>query len=711
VPARLVVLASGAGSTLQAVLDAAAEPAYGADVVAVGSDRPDCRALARAEAAGIPTFALALADFPDRAGWNEALAGAIDAYAPDLVVCAGFMRVLAPEVVHRFRIVNTHPSLLPDFPGAHAVRDALAADVPTSGVTIHWVDEGVDTGPVLAQAPVEVRAGDDEDALRARIQAAEKPLYVDTIRRLAKELSAVIPASESRVPVRRALVSVSDKTGLAELARGLDEAGVTIVSTGSTAARIAEAGVPVTAVEEVTGVGEMLDGRVKTLHPRVHAGLLADPGNPEHAATLEREGIEPFQLLVSNLYPFRQALAAGVRGDDLVEQIDVGGPAMIRASAKNHAGVAVVVDPSRYGEVLDAVRAGGFDLGERRRLAAAAFAHTAAYDTAIATWMGQELAPEPDWWPRYAGLALERGAVLRYGENPHQRAALYLDPAVAGGLAAARQLHGKAMSFNNYLDADAAYRTAGDFADPAVAIVKHSNPCGIAVAEEVADAHRKAHACDPVSAFGGVIAVNRPVSRALAEQVAEVFTEVVVAPGYLEGSLDVLTAKKSLRLLVVAGARPSGVEFREISGGVLAQTPDRVDAPGDDAAAWRLAAGEPVDEPTLGDLIFAWRAVRSVKSNAILLAAERATVGVGMGQVNRVDSARLAVARAGDRAAGAVAASDAFFPFPDGLEVLLDAGVRAVVQPGGSVRDPEVVAAAEAAGVPLYLTGTRHFAH
>ncbi len=723
--ARLVVLASGEGSTLQAVLDAAAEGSLGGCVVAVGSDRPGCRALQRATAAGVPTFARALADFPDRAGWDAEIAAALAEWEPDLVVLAGFMRVLAPAVVRRFRIVNTHPSLLPDFPGAHAVRDALAAGVPTSGVTIHRVDEGVDTGPVLAQEPVEVRPDDDEASLRARIQAVEKPLYVDTIRRLLEELPTVTAPSATagptaRIPVRRALVSVSDKTGLTELARGLHEAGVQLVSTGSTAARIAEAGVPVTAVEDVTGFPEVLGGRVKTLHPGVHAGLLADPREAEHAETLDRLGIEPFQLLVANLYPFRQALAAGARGDDLVEQIDIGGPAMVRAAAKNHAGVAVVVDPAGYGEVVAAVRAGGFDAADRRRLAAAAFAHTAAYDTAIATWMGQELASEgtaaEDFWPQYAGLALERAAVLRYGENPHQRAALYRDPAAAGGLATARQLHGKEMSFNNYVDADAAYRTVSDFADPAVAIVKHTNPCGIAVGgtdadDPVADAHRKAHACDPVSAFGGVIAVNRPVSRGLAEQIAEVFTEVVVAPGYLEGSLDVLTAKKSLRLLVVAGARPTGVEFREISGGVLAQTADRVDAPGDDAAAWRLVAGSPVDDRTLGDLVFAWRAVRSVKSNAILLAADRATVGVGMGQVNRVDSARLAVTRAGDRAAGAVAASDAFFPFADGLQVLLDAGVRAVVQPGGSVRDPEVIAAAEAAGIPLYLTGTRHFAH
>src|SRR5215207_3640686 len=527
---------------MQAVLDAVAAGEIDAEVVAVGTDRPGCAALARAEAAGVPTFTRALSDHPTREAWNAALADTLAERAPDLVVLAGFMRVLAPSVVRRFRIVNTHPSLLPDFPGAHAVRDALEAAVPTTGVTIHWVDDGVDTGPVLAQEPVAIRPGDDEDSLRERIQEVEKPLYVATISRLLKELPDV-----TRIPVRRALVSVSDKTGLAELAAGLHSAGVELVSTGTTAARIAEAGVPVTPVEEVTG------GRVKTLHPHVHAGLLADPRDEAHTATLGEHGIAAFELVVVNLYPFRQALASGSTGDDLVEQIDVGGPAMVRASAKNHAGVAVVVEPGAYGEVLEAVRAGGFELDQRRRLAAAAFAHTAAYDTAIATWMAQELAPEPDWWPRYAGLALERAAVLRYGENPHQKAALYLDPSVASGLATARQLHGKEMSFNNYVDADAAYRTVGDFVDPAVAVVKHTNPCGIAVADDVATAHRKALASDPASAYGGVIAVNRPVSRELAEQVAEVFTEVLVAPGFLEGSLDVLTAKKSLRLLVVAG--------------------------------------------------------------------------------------------------------------------------------------------------------------
>jgi phosphoribosylaminoimidazolecarboxamide formyltransferase/IMP cyclohydrolase len=515
----------------------------------------------------------------------------------------------------------------------------------------------------------------------------------------------------TRTPVRRALVSVDDKTGLEELARGLAEAGVEIVSTGSTAARISALGIEVTAVSDVTGFPECLDGRVKTLHPHVHAGILADLRNPDHAEQLDELGIAPFQLVVGNLYPFRETVASGAAEDEIVEQIDIGGPSMVRAAAKNHANVAIVVDPGAYGEVLDAVRSGGFDLAARRRLAAKAFAHTASYDAAVASWCAAALDPGNDGWPAFAGAAYERAEILRYGENPHQQAALYVDSDAAPGIAQSEQLHGKEMSYNNFVDSDAAYRAAYDFAEPAVAIIKHANPCGIAVGSDIAEAHRRAHACDPLSAFGGVIATNRPVSVAMAEQVAEVFTEVLIAPSFQDGALDVLRQKKNIRLLTVPPRADTGAELRPVSGGLLVQTPDRVDAPGDDPANWTLAAGKPVDEATLADLAFAWRAIRSVKSNAILLADAGATVGVGMGQVNRVDSARLAVSRAGDRAAGSVAASDAFFPFPDGLEVLLEAGVRAVVQPGGSVRDPEVIAAAEQAGVPLYLTGTRHFFH
>jgi phosphoribosylaminoimidazolecarboxamide formyltransferase/IMP cyclohydrolase len=514
-----------------------------------------------------------------------------------------------------------------------------------------------------------------------------------------------------RTPIRRALLGVYDKTGVEELARGLADAGVELVSTGATARRIADAGVPVTPVEQVTGFPECLDGRVKTLHPAVHAGILADRRRPEHAAQLDELGIAPFDLVVVNLYPFRETVASGATPDECVEQIDIGGPAMVRAAAKNHPSVAVVVDPARYADVLAAVRAGGFTLPERQRLAAAAFRHTASYDIAVASWMGNVLAPDDDsGFPAWTGGSWDRADVLRYGENPHQRAALYRH--WRPGLAHAEQLHGKEMSYNNYVDTDAAVRAAFDHADPCVAIIKHANPCGIAVAADVAAAHRKAHACDPVSAFGGVIAVNQEVDLSLAEQVAEVFTEVVAAPSFTDDALQVLTRKKNIRLLRLPPATaPDPVEIRPIGGGLLMQTVDRVDAPGDDPTTWTLATGEPLDAAGLDDLVFAWRSVRAVRSNAILLAHDRATVGVGMGQVNRVDAARLAVSRAGERAAGSVAASDAFFPFADGLQVLLDAGVRAVVQPGGSVRDEEVIAAAAAAGVPMYLTGTRHFAH
>ena len=520
--------------------------------------------------------------------------------------------------------------------------------------------------------------------------------------------------AEGRVPIRRALVSVYDKSGLEELARGLYEAGVSIVSTGSTAARIDDAGVPVTKVEELTEFPECLDGRVKTLHPRVHAGILADRRLPAHEQQLADLGIEPFDLVVSNLYPFADTVTSGASPDECVEQIDIGGPSMVRAAAKNHPSVAIVVSPERYPDVLEAVQNGGFTLEQRKRLAADAFVHTATYDVHVASWMSSVLtdSSEGTGFPGWVGSTWNKAADLRYGENPHQGAALYESEFVPHpGLAQAEQLHGKEMSYNNYIDSEAARRAAYDFDAPAVAIIKHANPCGIAIGADVAEAHRKAHACDPVSAFGGVIAVNRPVSVEMAQQVAEIFTEVVVAPAYDEGAVEILTGKKNIRLLICAGVLQGGIEMRPISGGLLLQRRDAIDAEGDRPVAWKLAAGEPMDEGGLADLGFAWRACRAVKSNAILLASGGATVGVGMGQVNRVDSARLAVSRAGDRAAGSVAASDAFFPFPDGLQVLADAGVKAVVQPGGSVRDDEVVAAAEAAGMTMYFTGTRHFFH
>ncbi|MFG1808895.1 bifunctional phosphoribosylaminoimidazolecarboxamide formyltransferase/IMP cyclohydrolase [Streptomyces sp. NPDC049040] len=513
-------------------------------------------------------------------------------------------------------------------------------------------------------------------------------------------------------PFRRALISVYDKTGLEELARGLHEAGVELVSTGSTAARIAAAGLPVTPVEELTGFPECLDGRVKTLHPRVHAGILADLRLDDHRRQLDELGVKPFELVVVNLYPFRETVASGAGDDECVEQIDIGGPSMVRAAAKNHPSVAVVTSPARYADVLAAAESGGFDLHTRKRLAAEAFRHTAAYDVAVASWFADGYAADEDSaFPEFVGEVFTRRQTLRYGENPHQPAALYVT-GDGGGLAGAEQLHGKEMSFNNYVDTEAARRAAHDHEDICVAIIKHANPCGIAVGSDVADAHRKAHACDPLSAFGGVIAVNRPVSVAMAEQVAEIFTEVIVAPDYEDGAVEVLARKKNIRVLRVAAAPDAVAEYKPIEGGILLQVKDRLQAEGDDPATWTLAAGEPLAAAELAELAFAWRASRAVKSNAILLAKDGATVGVGMGQVNRVDSAKLAVARAGaERAAGSYAASDAFFPFPDGFEVLAEAGVRAVAQPGGSIRDEAVIEAARKAGVTMYLTGTRHFFH
>ncbi len=521
--------------------------------------------------------------------------------------------------------------------------------------------------------------------------------------------------SEQLRPVKRALVSVYDKRGLDVLAPALIKAGVEVVSTGSTAKVLADAGVSVTPVSEVTGFPEAFDGRVKTLHPAVHAGLLADLSKPSHVAQLEDLGYAPFELVIVNLYPFVETVASGAGQAEVVEQIDIGGPTMIRAAAKNAESVAVVTSPDRYPDVIAALEAGGFTLPSRLRLAAEAFAHTASYDVAVASWLANDVVPEEEGFPLWIGGAWTRSGVLRYGENPHQRAALYGRPG-ANGIAKAVQHHGKEMSYNNYVDTDAARRAAYDHSEPCVAIIKHANPCGIAIGADaddpLAEAHRNAHACDPVSAFGGVIATNRPLTVKTAEQIAEIFTEVVCAPGYEDGALEILSRKPSIRLLECPPPEPgASIELRPISGGLLMQEADHIDAPGDDPATWTLQAGDPADTATMRDLAFAWRAIRAAKSNAILLATAGATVGVGMGQVNRVDAARLAVARAGERATGSAAASDAFFPFPDGFEVLAAAGVKAVVEPGGSVRDEEVIAAAKEAGVTLYFSGTRHFAH
>ena len=504
--------------------------------------------------------------------------------------------------------------------------------------------------------------------------------------------------------IRRALLSVYDKTRLLEIGKVLSEAGIEILSTGSTAAQLANAGIPVQEVSSYTGFPEIMGGRVKTLHPRVHSGILADQNNPQHMAAIADLDIAPFDLVIINLYPFAATIASGADFAECIEQIDIGGPSMLRGAAKNHGSVAVICQTSQYDGLIDAIKAGGFTLAQRKQLALEVFRTTAEYDLTIANWLG-ETEELPEWF----GRIYHRESSLRYGENPHQGAAIYSGG--APGIVNAVQVHGKEMSVNNYTDADAAWRAALDHAEPCVAIIKHANPCGIATAIDIASAHKKAHECDPVSAFGGVVAANREVSLEMATQLSEIFTEVVIAPSYAVGAVELLSKKPSIRILQCGIQKISSIEMRPVSGGALLQEMDLIDAPGDSPANWKQVSGQSVDASVLKELEFAWRSVRAVKSNAILLSSNGASVGIGMGQVNRVDSARLAVTRAGDRVKGSVAASDAFFPFADGLQILIDAGVSAVVQPGGSVRDEEVIAAAQNAGIAMFFTGTRHFSH
>ena len=510
----------------------------------------------------------------------------------------------------------------------------------------------------------------------------------------------------NRKKISRALVSVYDKTGLIELGKSLEKHGIEILSTGSTAKVLRDAGIKVIAVEDHTGFPEMLGGRVKTLHPRIHGGILADQSNPNHLQELADADIAPFDLIVINLYPFTQTIASGAEFSECIEQIDIGGPSMLRGAAKNHNSVAVISDPAQYSLLNAALDQGGFTLEERRNLAMNTFRKTAEYDIAIADWLANEL-NQNDWRAK----VWHKISDLRYGENPHQSAAVFADVANNQGISSAKQHHGKEMSFNNFTDADAALRAAYDHSQPCVAIIKHANPCGIAIASDIKSAYSAANSCDPVSAFGGVVAANRIVTVAMATALSEVFTEVIVAPGYEAGAIEILAAKPSIRILELADYKIAKEELRPITGGLLIQDSDLIDASGDESANWQQVSGGEITSQVKSDLEFAWRSVRSVKSNGILLAKAGASVGVGMGQVNRVDSAKLAVARAGERSVNSVAASDAFFPFADGLQILLDAGITAVVAPGGSVRDAEVIEAAKAANIAMFFTGVRHFSH
>ncbi len=506
----------------------------------------------------------------------------------------------------------------------------------------------------------------------------------------------------------RALLGVSDKTGLADFARGLHQAGVELIATGKTAQAIADAGLPVRQVSDVTGAPEMLDGRVKTLHPAIHAGILARRELPEHMRALDEHGYEPIDLVVVNLYPFAATVASGAGRETVVENIDIGGPTMIRAAAKNSDSVTVVISPSQYPDVLAEIReSGAVSPLTRRRLAAEAFAHVAAYDTAVADYLAGELPGETMRQHFTTGGPLI--AELRYGENPHQRGAVYAVPGVPGGVAHARQLQGTPLSFTNWLDSDAAANLVAEFAEPAAAVIKHTNPCGFATGDSAVDAYRRAYACDPRSAYGGIVALNRALDLATAQELAKTFLEIVICPGIEEDAAARLARRERLRVLVLD--RPdcaAAYDVRSLSGGLLVQTRDRVSA---DRAAMSVVSVRRPTEAEWRDLLVAWRVCRHVKSNAIVIAADRMAVGVGAGQMSRVEAAELAVGRAGDRVAGAVAASDAFFPLPDGLETLGRAGVTAVIHPGGSKKDPEVNAAADALGMALVHTGERHFRH
>lgn len=731
---RICVAVSGLGSNLRAIVAAERRGGLGGNVVLVVADR-DCSALVFAEEQGIATAVVPFADHPDRATWDAALTLAIAATEPDLVVLAGFMRVLGARTLARFagRILNVHPALLPAFPGRDPIRDALDAGVRVTGVTVHYVNENLDGGPIIAQEAVSVLPDDTVDSLAGRVHAVEHRLLPHCV---ALALAGALRTEGRRVTVdrnaaaevgtpRRALLSVYDKSGIVEMGRALAELGFELVSTGRTASTLRDAGMEVVDVSAVTGFPEMLDGRVKTLHPRISAGLLADRRLAEHRAQLAASAIQPFELVVSNLYPFAEAIATpGATDDDVIEQIDVGGPTMVRAAAKNHASVGIVTDPADYNAVLAELRSQARLSEETRRtLAVRAFALTAAYDALIAEELRQRLLPavaaaplDGAALPPTLDLHLELGERLRYGENPHQAAALYRVPgmpAANGPFASgAHPLQGKALSYNNLLDAAAAANLARDLRGNAVVIVKHGNPCGVAEASDLRAAWDAAFSGDPVSAFGGVVAVRGTVDAGLAECLTSLFLEVVVAAAFEPRALELLATKPNLRLLedpsLLAPAVVT-VEFRTAGGGVLATQSDSLP---DDPVSWR-----PVTEraPTAAELVnldFAWRVCRRVASNAIVLVRDRAVVGVGAGQMSRVDSARLAVEKAGpERARGAVCASDAFYPFPDGLEVCAAAGVTAFVQPGGSQGDESVISAADGAGAAMVFTGVRHFRH
>ena len=752
---RIAVGVSGTGSNLRVLQAAATRGALDAEIALVFADR-ECDAIAWAVEQGIETLVVPmpkLSEVAERASASAVLAESLASVAPELIVLAGYMRVLGPAAIGGLgcQIVNLHPALLPAFPGAHAVRDALAAGVKVTGVTVHFVDDSLDGGPIIAQDSVPVLEGDTEETLFERIHAVEHRLLPRAVGlALAGALSVssggrgvdvdAVKAAERMPEPKRALLSVSDKSGLADFGAGLVRLGFELVSTGGTAKALRAAGLPVTDVAAVTGFPEMLDGRVKTLHPRVHGGILADRRLSSHREQLASAAIEPFDLVVVNLYPFAAAAEKpGITFDALVEEIDIGGPSMVRAAAKNHASVAIVTSPARYDAVLAELEKNG-QVGEglRSALAVEAFRHTGAYDARIAAELparmaaaGVGLPDEPglpgsaDPYPPTLVVGLEKVETLRYGENPHQQAARYRRPGTnkwAGPFALGGTiLQGKALSYNNVLDASGAAAAARQLRGPACVIMKHTNPCGAAERATLLEAWQAAFAGDPISAYGGVVGLTREVDAATAEAMAAIFLEVIVAPSYSSEALAILARKTNLRVLedavlgsgeVVPAPDPLG-SIRVAGGGVLVTAPDVLP---DDPSTWKLATSRAPSDAEKRDLDLAWRLCRGGVSNAIVLVKDGMEIGLGSGQTSRVDAARQAVAKAiafqgADALKGAACGSDAFYPFPDAVQVCLDAGVTAFAQPGGSIHDKDAIEAAEKAGAAMLITGTRHFRH
>ncbi|HUX39168.1 MAG TPA: bifunctional phosphoribosylaminoimidazolecarboxamide formyltransferase/IMP cyclohydrolase [Rectinemataceae bacterium] len=720
---RIVVLASGRGGNFEALARAVAMGRLSIELAALVTDRPTAPCLAKARSFGINAIALPPAG-QARAEYDEVLADLVEGFSPDWILLLGWMRILSKAFLSRFpgRVVNLHPALPGGFPGTEAIKRAwMAASegrIDRTGAMLHLVpDEGVDTGPLIVSEELAILPGESLESLEERMHETEHRLVLGLAGRLRRDGIAAEGGNSRRIKVKVALVSVHDKTGLPDFARRLAASGFRFLATGGTGKVLRDAGLDITDVASYTKSDEMLGGRVKTLHPAIHGGILAR-GTGGDFAELESRGFGPIDLVVVNLYPFESVLSrGGASEEELVEEIDIGGVALTRAAAKNNARVTLACDPSDYDEIARAFETGIPDAALRRHLALKGFQRTAAYDGAISVWLASlvgdrslaEGGDRREGSATAASLPGTRERQLRYGENPHQSAE-YRSAVPGKGPLGGRITQGKELSYNNILDLDAALRSVASFDSPACAIVKHLSPCGIALGGSPAEAFAKALAADPVSAFGGVVAFNRIVDAETALALAGMFLECVAAPAFDTKAQETLVAKKNLRLLEIepAAALEPMREIRSVTGGWLVQDRDLGDPEG---LEWKTASKRPPTAQELAALRFAWKAVTDVRSNAIVLAGPDATYGIGGGQTNRVDAVRQAVERAGERARGSVMASDAYFPFADGIEEAARAGVTAVAHPGGSIRDAEVLAAADAAGMAVVFTGTRHFRH